>query len=654
MVLTNVFSKVAMEPLLPQNDNSDTRIQAIEKQRQKYEWSYYPHYLPDLNRTPMIKKLPEAEQPFNKPTWIRDAISAILRVFGNQSLDDFLAGSSCFKFVLYGFTTWIYRFINNIVNTKFLLWLLKSSKPLLTWLYRRAKVSTQNPTSREKSSQNEEKPSETIGDSFKAYRDLFQIIYLPFISDHFQEDREFAAHRVAGPNPLVIERVREQLPEKFPVTDNQYQAVMGKEDSLAQAIQDKRLYLADYEIFDGVQAGNFPPEYTKYLCAPLALFAVPQAVNCPKSLVPVAIQCHQAPSSTNPIFTPPPPGTPEDQQWSWLIAKTIVQIADANYHELISHLGRTHLLIEPFVIATERELAPNHPLGILLRPHFQGTLFINNAATVGLINQDGIVDATFGGTLDESLRITLEGVRGYPFSFNDSMLPKFFELRGVDDETKLPDYPYRDDGMLVWDAIHKWVDNYLSVYYQNDQDVIEDTELQNWFQSLIANDGGRMTGFGESNSSGGLDIHSKTYLIDAVTLLIFTCSAQHAAVNFAQATYMSYSPNMPFSGYQPAPTTATGATKDDYFDLLPPIEQAEAQMNITYTLGSVYYTQLGQYLNKDKPNSDYFTDINVHQPLKTFQNRLKEIETIIQDRNGERSTFYNFLLPSRIPQSINI
>ena len=651
--------KVVMEPLLPQNDpDRDTRTKAIEKQRQNYQWSYYPN----LNGTPMVRNLPDQEQPFDKPKWVRDVLSVILRVFGNQSLEDFLAGGSGFKFVLYGITTWIYRFINNLKNAKFLIRLLKISKPILQRLYRRRKVSTQNTPSLDKSSQNKSKQKTSIQDKgFKDYRNLFQIIYLPCISDHFQEDREFAAQRVAGPNPLVIELVRDRLPANFPFTNEQYravmsqhQAVMDEQDTLEQAIQDKRLYLADYKIFDGIEVADFPPEYTKYLCAPLALFAVPQAGNCPQSLIPVAIQCHQDPSTDNPIFTPPPAGTPEEGQWSWLIAKTIVQVADANYHELISHLGRTHLLIEPFIIATARELAPNHPLGILLRPHFQGTLFINNAATVGLINKGGIVDATFGSTLDESLRITLEGVRGYPLSFNDSMLPKFLEQRGLDDVTKLPDYPYRDDGMLIWHAIHQWVDRYISIYYHHDQDVIQDTELQNWVQSLIANDGGRMTGFGESNSSGGLDIHSKTYLIDAVTLLIFTCSAQHAVVNFAQATYMSYAPNMPFAGYQPAPDLATGATKDDYFNLLPPLEQAEAQMNITYTLGSVYYTKLGQYIDKDNPNLDYFSDPNVQVPLESFQNRLREIEMIIQERNGVRPTFYSFLLPSRIPQSTNI
>ena len=369
-----------MQPLLPQNDHSKARVTELEQQRQNYQWSYYP----DSGGTPMIKELPDREQPFDKPEWIVDVASVILRVFGNQSLEDFLTGSSNFKFILYGLTTWIYRFINNLKNYGFLLWLLKRLKPLLQSLYIRRKVSTQKrrPVNRERNSQTYQTPNANIAETrFKDYQDLFQIIYLPSISDRFQSDRAFAAHRVAGPNPLVIELVKERLPANFPVTEQQYQAVMGQEDSLTQAIQDRRLYIADYQILDGAKAGDFPPQYTKYLYAPLALFAVPQA-DCPQSLVPVAIQCHQS-SAENPIFTPPPPRTPESEQWSWLIAKTIVQIADANYHELISHLGRTHLWIEPFIIATARELAQNHPLGILLRPHFEGTLFINNAATVG-------------------------------------------------------------------------------------------------------------------------------------------------------------------------------------------------------------------------------------------------------------------------------
>ena len=65
--------------------------------------------------------------------------------------------------------------------------------------------------------------------SLNDYNRLFKFIALPAISQTFEEDAVFARMRVAGPNPLVIERVA-ALNDQFPVTNEQYQAVMGEQD----------------------------------------------------------------------------------------------------------------------------------------------------------------------------------------------------------------------------------------------------------------------------------------------------------------------------------------------------------------------------------------------------------------------------------------
>ncbi|MDJ0599127.1 MAG: lipoxygenase family protein [Crocosphaera sp.] len=636
-----------MNPSLPQNDpNPQQRLDSLEKERKIYQWGYYPNQ----DGIPMIGKLPLPQELPKEPQWFLDVIKVIIIIISNRAIEDFASGGLGLNLLVYGVMTWIVRFIDWLSQflekrrkNRLFWWFINSLVKLIGKILQRRQVSNYQSSIEDRTVVT--KP--IIPKDLESYNNLFEIIHLPCISYHFQQDRLFAAQRVAGPNPLVLERVRPELPAKFPLSDEAYQSVMGSDDSLQQAIAEKRLYMADYEILDTIKAGHFPPAYRKYIYAPIALFAISSRTHATGSLVPVAIQCGQTPGDNYPIFTRPPTGTPRDQQWSWLMAKAIVQIADGNYHELISHLGRTHLWIEPFVIATQRQLASNHPLGILLRPHFEGTLLINTAARLSLIEEEGTVDAVLGGSIQESIRIAATGVKGYPFTFNDSMLPKFLTLRGVDDFNSLSDYPYRDDGLLIWDSIHQWVDNYLSVYYHSDDDVQKDEELQGWIKALISSDGGRMTGIGEKTASGGFDIKTKAYLIDAVTLIIFTCSAQHAAVNFPQATDMSYVPNMPLAGYTAAPTTPQ-ATKEDYFNLLPPIPQAESQMNTTYALGSVYYTRLGDY------GEGYFKDQRVEQPLKAFQNRLLDIETIINDRNEVRGTFYNVLSPSRIPQSINI
>ncbi|MCO5591990.1 hypothetical protein L7F22_045983 [Adiantum nelumboides] len=44
----------------------------------------------------------------------------------------------------------------------------------------------------------------------------------------------------------------------------------------------------------------------------------------------------------------------------------------------------------------------------------------------------------------------------------------------------LEDYPYASDGILVWNAITNWVDEYVSLYYKDGKDVDSDVELQSW------------------------------------------------------------------------------------------------------------------------------------------------------------------------------
>ncbi|MGQ2931438.1 MAG: lipoxygenase family protein, partial [Sphingopyxis sp.] len=44
----------------------------------------------------------------------------------------------------------------------------------------------------------------------------------------------------------------------------------------------------------------------------------------------------------------------------------------------------------------------------------------------------------------------------------------------------MPEYPYRDDALLLWNAIAQWVGDYVATYYLSDTDVSGDHELQAW------------------------------------------------------------------------------------------------------------------------------------------------------------------------------
>ena len=617
-----------MAPFLPKNDpNQAKRHNKLSQKQGQYQYDY--KYIAPL---PMLKKLPFEEFPSFR--WLSLVAEAALKLLlnsiqvknvkdGNNTFDNFETyltmrkqlksndfGAGGFHLMgLFGF------------------WWMGKSGTLQKTLKMLSSVSINS-----------------SGDRFAEYDDLFQAIRLPEISKRFKDDSEFARMRVAGPNPLVIERVT-ALDHRFPVTEIHYQSVIPG-DSLKRAGEEGRLYLADYAILAKVETGKVNPdpseripEKQKYLCAPLALFAVPPATSESRALLPIAIQCGQNPEET-PVISPPSQDDSASAKWAWLIAKTIVQIADANHHELISHLGLTHLLIEPFAIATKRQLASAHPLNILLRPHFEGTLLINDLAQKFLTGKNQPVDEVLAGTYLSSQALSAKAIQG--FNFNDSMLPDTFVRRGVNDPDLLPDYPYRDDALMIWVALHQWVSDYLSIYYKSDDDILNDTELENWLNELLSYNGGRLNGIGQEGK-----IRTLSYLVDATTQIIFTASAQHAAVNYPQAPLMSYAPAMPMAGYTPDPKKIDNICEQDYFKLLPPIKQAQVQLNLTYLLGSVYYTKLGDYTN--------LTDPQVQKPLQEFQKKLEEIESKIILRNlthPEKS--YKFLIPSKIPQSINI
>lgn len=54
----------------------------------------------------------------------------------------------------------------------------------------------------------------------------------------------------------------------------------------------------------------------------------------------------------------------------------------------------THAAVEPFIIATRRQLSTIHPIYKLLDPHFKDTMHINALARGVLLNAGGVLERT--------------------------------------------------------------------------------------------------------------------------------------------------------------------------------------------------------------------------------------------------------------------
>lgn len=469
----------------------------------------------------------------------------------------------------------------------------------------------------------------------QAYKAQFQKIALPSVAEVFQQNQSFARYRIAGPNPMLINRYS-KLISHFPVSDSGYQKVMGSDDSIEAALAANRLYLLDYQELSVLV--DHPQALNKQVLAPIALFAIAKGGT---ELKPVAIQMGQDPAQS-PIVYAVADASDAPAYWQWQAAMSTVQAADGNYHELYVHLGRTHLLNEAFALATARQLAQTHPVNILLTPHFEGTLFINNSAAGSLIAAGGPIESIFGATITATQKAAALDRLG--LDFYAYMLPKDLATRGVDDKDYLPDYPYRDDAQLIWDAICQWTTDYISVYYSDDAAVLNDYELKDWATAVATQ--GAVAGFEP--------ITTRVQLCEVLTMIIFTASAQHAAVNFPQKSLMSYAPAITGAVWCADPASIQDQAM--WLANLAPLSKSLQQLSLLQILGGVYYRQLGEYKTNNFPYFDWFEDNRITVtggPLAAFQSSLVNIEAVINTRNQHRPE-YSFLLPSKIPVSINI
>jgi arachidonate 15-lipoxygenase len=305
--------------------------------------------------------------------------------------------------------------------------------------------------------------------------------------------------------------------------------------------------------------------------------------------------------------------------------------------------------MEPFGIAFKRQLHDEHPLHRLFKPHFKGTIFINRQAIKVLIAPGGAVDSSMMSPISQMAPVVNEKIR--TISFNDLFLPKNLADRGVLSDKLV--YPYRDYALLLWDAISVWAAAFVNEYYADDSAVLQDKELQEFANELVS-EPISLKGFGDKAYLDGNTMNvvtTKAYLIKVVTMVLFTTSCQHSALNFAQKLYLSYVPSLPLSMRNPElPTTAgDGATWQEWRSWFPSLKDADNQWFTNQLLGTVKYTSLGEYpgeLIKAKPA--------LKKSLQDFQNALKEIGKQIDTRESGERVKYLVLHPNQIPASINI
>ncbi len=456
------------------------------------------------------------------------------------------------------------------------------------------------------------------------YEKMFVRLRTPPIAHNWKSDEMFAWQAVAGYNPTMLTRMTERW-SQFPVTDEQYSRAVAGQDSFDKALAEGRLFTSDYRLFAGVP-GGVVDGIQKYLTAPIALYSwQPGAAGQRGRLMPIAIQCGQTPDS--PIFTPA-------DGISWRMARTALMGAESNQGGLVVHFGLCHLALESVVLSARRQLAKEHPVRVLLEPHFQYTLIANEITKSSLVNPGGIIDRLQSPPLDVSLEVCLKGLA--EFHLSESAPPKDFARRGVDDLEGLPEYPFRDDSLQVWPVMRDWVEAYLRLYYKQDEDVRNDPEFAGFVREMGADDGGRLQGLSAVNTIAEL--------VDLVAQIIFRASSYHASINYSLYDFC-FAASGPTSVYGPGPFGTAEDTEGALREMLPPEDLAYESVAIYWPL-TAKLNRLGEY--------EAFEDPRVAPLLQTLQSRLAEVDRSIRQADAARPLSYLYYAPSEATQSIHV
>lgn len=452
----------------------------------------------------------------------------------------------------------------------------------------------------------------------------------PACLEYWNEDRWFGLQRVQGVNPVLIKLCTE-IPNNFGV-DSQMLAPFLEGYSLDEALELKKIFIVDLEILKDI-----PCKDNRVLCSPLALFYL----NKQKQLMPIAIQLFQEKGPNNPVFLP------SDKPYTWLLAKMYYNNADASYHQACTHLGLTHLLMEGPVICTHRNLSPSHPLFKLMAPHFLFLLAINSRGLDKLISPGGWVDKTMTIGRKGMFELIKKVLQRWKLNVQ-GIVPNEIKSRGVESEYILPHYPYRDDSMIIYMTIRRYVSKIVHRFYDSEDKLINDYELQQWRAELV-----------KDRNLGGCGLHGvpgsecnrftdAEEVIDVITVIISTCSLGHAAANFQQYDEYAFPPNYPGILFGDVPTFKVSMTENDVLNRIPNKQTTLDIMVITKLLSTRATKSLGDF------ESQFMFHPACVKATEEFREELEEISSQIKLRNKTQAFPYHWLDPEYIPNAISI
>ncbi|KAK7747564.1 hypothetical protein SLS62_009063 [Diatrype stigma] len=270
--------------------------------------------------------------------------------------------------------------------------------------------------------------------------------------------------------------------------------------------------------------------------------------------------------------------TPEDDANDWLLAKMIFNLNDVWYTQWF-HLAATHEVAEIVYLSAIRSLSEEHPFMPILHRLSKWTWAMRPLAIERLVYSGGPVDQLFpwAGSIAQDYTDGLYQ-SGEASAWQANYFSTNLAARGLINSKfgpALKSFPFHDDASTVLGAIRTFFAGVVDAYYEDDDAVSADVELQAWL--VEASGPAAVRDFPAALSDDG---DKKAQVVDILTHFAYLVAVQHGVLNTNSPVASTASlPLHPLAFYQPLPTArGTIASADDLVAYLPPAAAAVGQI----------------------------------------------------------------------------
>ncbi|RMY43021.1 hypothetical protein D0865_11552 [Hortaea werneckii] len=269
--------------------------------------------------------------------------------------------------------------------------------------------------------------------------------------------------------------------------------------------------------------------------------------------------------------------TPADDSEDWTLAKIMYNVCDIWFAQW-DHLARTHETSHIAYMAAIRTVSEEHPVMAIL----------NRRA----------VDQLFAYTGPEAQKYTTNlYANGGSGRFQANYFKQDLKARGLLDASfgpALKDFPFYEDASAINSAIADSMASFVDSYYDSNDQVAGDNELQNWADE--ANGPASVQDFPS-------EISSKQALTEILTHFAHLASISHHTVNTNELLRVSTTlPMHPDALHAPVPVEKGVENAADY---LPPLDKAILQN----TIGGLFARP--DLVNTDRTITNMFADDNM-------------------------------------------